>query len=102
MVLGVMQWVLLGLGCLNTALGIYALLTKRVPGWAFRRREAPEPYRYGWGQLLVSLFAFVAALQPMTMDWPFELSITLLMLGFGAFLAGLWLMHSGKRARRIS
>ncbi|MFF4414161.1 hypothetical protein ACFYY8_16625 [Streptosporangium sp. NPDC001559] len=99
MVLGAVQWIALGAGCLNVALGVYALATNRLPRVPFLHRGF-LPRRYGWGQLMMSLFVFVVALEPAMMEWPYELLIAVLMFGFGACLAGMWTMCSGKRARQ--
>lgn len=99
MTLGVMQWVLLGVGCLNVALGIYSVATNRLPRFPLLPRDI-EPRRHGWGQLMVSVFVATIALAPTTMEWPYGLSIAVFTLGLGALFAGLWIMCSGKQNQR--
>ncbi|MFF5211607.1 hypothetical protein [Streptosporangium sp. NPDC000396] len=96
------QWIVLGVGCFNVALGIYSLATDRLPRLPFVWRGGFNPRRYGWAQLLMAVFVFTVALGPVMMEAPYELSIAVIFLGFGAFIAGICLMHSGKPTQRSS
>ncbi|MEU6741540.1 hypothetical protein [Streptosporangium sandarakinum] len=95
--LGTAQWILLGAGCLNVASGVYSLVTGRLPRLLFRRRAGLDPRRYGWGQLLMSLFPFALGLSMGLMETSYELSVAVLLVGLGVFITGLWLMHSVDR-----
>ncbi|MFC5946533.1 hypothetical protein, partial [Micromonospora harpali] len=96
------QWIAFGVGCLNGVLGIYSLATNRLPRRPFLWRDDFEPRRYGWAQLLMAVFVFTIALGPVMLEWGYELFIVVLLLGIGAFAAGLRLMHSGKQIQRSS
>lgn len=101
MVLGTVQWIALGTGCLSVALGVYSLVTNRLPRFPFRHRNI-EPHRYGWGQLMTSVFVVTVALEPIIMELPYLLPLAVLMLGFGFLIAGIWTMHSGKQTQQSS
>ncbi|GAA3423665.1 hypothetical protein GCM10018953_08480 [Streptosporangium nondiastaticum] len=95
--LGAAQWILLGAGCLNVASGVYSLVTGRLPRLLFRRRAGLDPRRYGRGQLLMSVFPFALGPSMGLMEMPYELSVAVVLVGLGAFLAGTWLTWPGDR-----
>ncbi|GGQ27221.1 hypothetical protein GCM10010140_66710 [Streptosporangium pseudovulgare] len=95
--LGATQWILLGAGCLNATLGVHSLVTGRLPRLLFRRHAGPDPRRYGWGQLLMSVFSFAIGLSMGLTEVSYELSVAVVLVGIGVFVTGIWLMLPADR-----
>ncbi|GGQ05965.1 hypothetical protein GCM10010140_40420 [Streptosporangium pseudovulgare] len=55
---GVTQVVLLAMGCWQGVLGIYALMTDRMPRVAIFLHGHRDPRRYAWGSLLLTACLF--------------------------------------------
>src|SRR4051794_41079481 len=71
------------------ALGLYVLVTDRLPRWV-RRRDRYEPQAYGWAKLLMAAFITMIVM-PQTVDLPYGLVIGLILLGLVAAVASWWL-----------
>ncbi|GAB2477671.1 hypothetical protein [Streptosporangium sandarakinum] len=95
--LGAAQWILLGAGCLNVALGVHSLVTGRLPRLLFRRHAGLDPRCYGRGQLLMSVFPFALGPSMGLVEMSYELSVAVILVGLGVFLVGTWLTWPGDR-----
>ncbi|MDP9863277.1 MULTISPECIES: hypothetical protein [Streptosporangium] len=98
--LRVTQVALLGVSCLIAALGVYTLVTNRVPRLRFLPRDPRKPRRYGWGVILIALFGFTGALGQDVMEPGSGPDLALLVLSYVFFVPGIVLvMLSGKRSQ---
>lgn len=97
--LSVIQGITLGVACLITVLGIYALATNRLPRVPFLRLDRYEPRRYGWGALLIAAFGFTSVLGRDVMEPGSGMDLVLLILPFVFLVSGIGLvMLSMKRS----
>lgn len=92
--------VILGIGCVVAACGIYTLATKRIPRPLIGKRPHYEPRRYGLGLLLMGFFSVFLALSNMVMGWSPALSLALTFLAIGCTAAGSWFFFSAISSRR--
>ncbi|MFI6797177.1 hypothetical protein [Streptosporangium canum] len=103
MSLTVLHVILLGLGCLNVALGVYALTTNRLPSLVpILWRDRYEPRRYGWGVLLMAAFVFLLVLGQKVMNWSPDLALALAIPMVGCGVAASWLLIPTKPSPRAS
>ncbi|GIH79084.1 hypothetical protein [Planobispora longispora] len=96
--IGVAQGITLGISCLAAALGVYALVVKRVPRLAFLWRGQHDSRYYGWGMLSLAAFGLTASLGQDVMEpgsWP---DTVMLVLSSTLFVAAFWLFLSARRA----
>ncbi|MEV1169944.1 hypothetical protein [Nonomuraea sp. NPDC049784] len=92
--------VVLGLGCVLAASGIYTLATKRLPRPLSGKRTQYEPRRHGLGQLFMGLFSVFLTLSNMVMGSSHALSLALIFLAIGCTVAGSWFLLSAMTYRR--
>ncbi|MEU1881137.1 hypothetical protein ABZ470_27850 [Streptosporangium sp. NPDC020072] len=101
--LGAVQVVTLGAACLIAGIGVYALVTNRLPRLPFFRAARYAPRRYGWGVLLIAAFGFTSTLGSDAMEPGSWQDLALLVLSCGFLVSGTGLvMFSAKRPRRSS
>jgi hypothetical protein len=92
--------VVLGLGSVLAASGIYSLATNRLPRPLIDKRAEYNPRRYGAAQLFMGFCSVFLALANMVMSGSPALSLALTFLAIGGASAGAWFLFSAVSARR--
>ncbi|MER5646082.1 hypothetical protein [Streptosporangium sp. NPDC002524] len=98
MILPVLSWALLAVGCVMIAQSVYALVTGRFPP-LYSKGDPASPLRpHAWTTLFLAL-AIVATALPRVLDWSDEWLIASIVLA-SLFLAGVFVMRA--RAKKAA
>ncbi|MGV9327110.1 hypothetical protein [Streptosporangium sandarakinum] len=91
--IGVMDVLVSGIGCFIAGLGIYALVTNRLPRIEILTHAPRTPRRYGWGALSLAAYAFTAALGYGLMEPGSVADNAITALSIALFAVGVWLLR---------
>ncbi|WP_162795562.1 hypothetical protein [Nonomuraea lactucae] len=96
-----MYLLVIGLGCVSAASGIYALATGQIPRLFRRRHVHYKPRLYACGQLLMACFTWLLMSSLMLMDvLPHQLAKTLVVAALACASAAIVLLFLAERAQR--
>jgi peptidoglycan/LPS O-acetylase OafA/YrhL len=97
MILSVLHWVPLALGCVIVAQSVYTLVTGRFPPLYSKGDRALPVRPHAW-YLLFSALAVVAMTLPRALDWPPEWLIVFTVLGIALVGGAVVVRMKGKKA----